>query len=88
MDCNYSLEITVNHGMGLHTLALLDLDPTGAGTGEQRPMQPKDAVESLKAMAEKLVETVDLVDSVFEQLKVESLAKYVLIFLNESIAMQ
>ena len=40
--------------MGLHTFALLDLDPTGAGTGEQRPMQPKDAVESLKAMAEQI----------------------------------
>ena len=65
--------IAVNRGMGLHTLALLDLDPTGAGTGEQRPMQPKDAVESLKAMADKLVETVeDLpVDSPFERLKVE-----------------
>ena len=65
--------IAVNRGMGLHTLALLDLDPTGAGTGAQRPMQPKDAVESLKAMAEKLVETVeDLpVDSPFERLKVE-----------------
>ncbi len=65
--------IAVNRGMGLHTLALLDLDPTGAGTGEQRPMQPKDAVESLKAMAEKLVESVeDLpVNSPFERLKVE-----------------
>ena len=65
--------IAVNRGMGLHTLALLDLDPTGAGTGEQRPMQPKDAVESLNAMAEKLLETVEdmPVDSTFERLKIE-----------------
>ena len=65
--------IAVNRGMGLHTLALLDLDPTGAGTGEQRPMQPKDAVESLNAMAEKLIETIEdmPIDSTFERLKIE-----------------
>jgi diphthine synthase len=69
--------IAVNRGMGLHTLALLDLDPTGAGTGEQRPMQPKDAVESLNAMANKLVESVEdmPVESPFERLKVESVVK-------------
>ena len=39
------------------TLALLDLDPTGQGTGEQRPMQPKDAVASMQLMWEKLLET-------------------------------
>jgi len=65
--------IAVNRGMGLHTLALLDLDPTGAGTGKQRPMEPKDAVESLKSMAEKLGEsTKDMpTETIFEQLKVE-----------------
>ena len=69
--------IAVNRGMGLHTLALLDLDPTGAGTGEQRPMQPVDAVESLNAMASKLVESVEdmPVESPFERLKVESFVK-------------
>lgn len=69
--------IAVNRGMGLHTLALLDLDPTGAGTGEQRPMQPVDAVESLNAMANKLVESVEdmPVESPFERLKVESVVK-------------
>ena len=69
--------IAVNRGMGLHTLALLDLDPTGAGTGEQRPMQPKDTVESLNAMANKLVESVEdmPVESPFERLKVESVVK-------------
>jgi len=69
--------IAVNRGMGLHTLALLDLDPTGAGTGEQRPMQPVDAVESLNAMANKLVESVEdmPVESPFERLRVESVVK-------------
>ena len=69
--------IAVNRGMGLHTLALLDLDPTGAGTGEQRPMQPVDAVESLNAMANKLVESVEdmPVESSFERLKFESFVK-------------
>ena len=69
--------IAVNRGMGLHTLALLDLDPTGAGTGEQRPMQPKDAVESLNAMANKLVQSIEdmPVESPFERLKVESVVK-------------
>lgn len=41
----------------LHTLALLDLDPTGLGTGDQRPMQPEDAVQSMRLMWEKLQET-------------------------------
>lgn len=64
--------IAINRAQGLHTLALLDLDPTGAGTGEQKPMEPKDAVVSLIAMAEKLVEVKENLtnDSVLEQLKV------------------
>ena len=64
--------IAVNRGMGLHTLALLDLDPTGAGTGRQRPMQPRDAVESLNAMKNKLVESVKEVP---EETMLESLKK-------------
>ncbi len=40
--------IAVNLLQNQHTLALLDLDPTGAGTGQQVPMQPADAVESLR----------------------------------------
>ena len=66
--------IAVNRVMGLHTLALLDLDPTGAGTGLQLPMQPKDAVESLNAMAEKLSNESEYMptDTVFERLKKES----------------
>ena len=64
--------IAVNRGMGLHTLALLDLDPTGAGTGRQRPMQPRDAVESLNAMKNKLVESVK---EMSEETMLESLKK-------------
>ena len=68
--------IAVNRVMGLHTLALLDLDPTGAGTGLQLPMQPKDAVESLNAMAEKLSDDSEYMptETVFERLKKESVA--------------
>ena len=64
--------IAVNRAQGLHTLALLDLDPTGAGTGKQKPMKPRDAVVSLIAMVEKLVGVKDNLpnDSVLEQLKV------------------
>ena len=46
-----------NREQNLHTLALLDLDPTGLGTGDQRPMQPEDAVQSMRMMWEKLQET-------------------------------
>ena len=48
--------IAVNRHLGLHTLVLLDLDPTGAGTGDQRPMRPEDAHASLHLMAERLTE--------------------------------
>jgi diphthine synthase len=46
--------IAVNFFQNQHTLALLDLDPTGAGTGKQIPMQPGDAYASLGLMKEKL----------------------------------
>ncbi|MBT4924759.1 MAG: diphthine synthase [Euryarchaeota archaeon] len=46
--------IAVNIFQNQHTLALLDLDPTGAGTGKQIPMQPSDAYVSLDLMKEKL----------------------------------
>ena len=48
-----------NWEQNLHTLALLDLDPTGLGTGDQRPMRPEDAVQSMRLMWNKLQETVD-----------------------------
>ena len=46
--------LAANRFRNLHTVALLDLDPTGEGTGDQRPMMPSDAVESLKLMWPKL----------------------------------
>ena len=48
-----------NWEQNLHTLALLDLDPTGLGTGDQQPMRPEDAVESMRLMWEKMQETED-----------------------------
>ena len=46
--------IALNRFTGLHTMALLDLDPTGLGTGDQRPMAPSDAVEAIALMREKI----------------------------------
>jgi|TARA_B100001750_G_scaffold245678_1_gene265915 diphthine synthase len=46
--------ILANRERDLHTLALLDLDPTGMGEGEQSPMTPKIAVDVLRKMAERL----------------------------------
>ena len=46
--------LAINRIMGQHTLALLDLDPTGAGIGEQQPMRPRDAVESIRLMIDKI----------------------------------
>ncbi|MGB1679248.1 MAG: diphthine synthase [Poseidonia sp.] len=51
--------IASNQEQNLHTLALLDLDPTGQGTGDQRPMRPADAVQSFELMWEKLNENED-----------------------------
>ncbi len=45
-----------NWGQGLHTLVLLDLDPTGQGVGDQRPMTPADAARSMRMMWTKLDE--------------------------------
>ena len=51
--------IALNRIQGLHTLALLDLDPTGEGTGGQIPMQPTDAANSMFLMAEKMSDIID-----------------------------
>ena len=61
--------------MGHHTLALLDLDPTGAGTGQQKPMAPADAVISMKLMIEKAGENIEEmdVDDNLSRLKKQSL---------------
>ena len=66
--------IAMNRIQGLHTLALLDLDPTGEGVGGQVPMQPKDAANVMMMMAEKLEETVDEMPCEFlmEQMKVQA----------------
>jgi diphthine synthase len=56
--------IALNRSQGLHTLVFLDLDPTGAGVGEQRPMQPVDVVGAFRAMASKLESEIE-----HEQLK-------------------
>ncbi len=42
--------IAVNKFRGLHSLVLFDLDPTGQGTGDQRPMKPTDAKRSMELM--------------------------------------
>ena len=69
--------IGMNRAQGLHTLAFLDLDPTGAGTGNQQPMQPKDALASLLAMSEKLLSyTLEMpTDTVFDRMRVDSILK-------------
>ena len=46
--------ILANRERDLHTLALLDLDPTGMGEGEQSPMTPGIAVDVLRQMAQRL----------------------------------
>ena len=51
--------LAMNRIMGQHTLALLDLDPTGAGIGEQQPMRPIDAVESIRLMIERISSEIE-----------------------------
>lgn len=51
--------IISNDSQGMHTLALLDLDPTGMGTGNQRPMTPADAVEAMRTMMAKMLDQLD-----------------------------
>lgn len=66
--------IATNRFQGLHTLALLDLDPTGEGIGGQKPMQPSDASQAMYAMAEKLSQSVEEMskDSVLDSLKIQA----------------
>ena len=45
-----------NYTQKLHTLVLFDLDPSGAGTGDQQPMQASDAAESIAKMVKKFKE--------------------------------
>ena len=45
--------ICKNKEAGMHTLALLDLDPTGLGLEQPRPMTPREAVDHLIRMNER-----------------------------------
>ena len=45
--------ICINKETGLHTLVLLDLDPTGMGVDTPRPMMPSEAVSLLERMGER-----------------------------------
>ena len=45
--------ICKNKEAGMHTLALLDLDPTGMGLEQPRPMPPREAVDHLIRMNER-----------------------------------
>ncbi len=48
-----------NRDSGLHTLVLLDLDPTGMGVEEPRPMAPDEAVAMLERMSERSEDSMD-----------------------------
>ena len=49
------LEMVIsNREQNLHTLMLLDLDPTGMGEGEQQPMSAADAISVIRRTATKL----------------------------------
>ena len=47
--------IIMNKKHNLHTLVLLDLDPTGMGEETPQPMSPTVAIDTLNSMSEKLV---------------------------------
>ena len=51
-----------NKEAGMHTLALLDLDPTGMGLEQPRPMTPSEAVDHLVRMNEKMEDFDELVE--------------------------
>ena len=67
-----------NYHLNLHTLALLDLDPTGAGTGDQRPMKPADAVDSLTMMFMKLKDSAEEIqgNNALENMRIEACKQY------------
>jgi len=48
--------IDANYVGGLHSLVLLDLDPTGMGFDPPKPMQPAEAVAMLERMVARLLE--------------------------------
>ncbi|MGY8692391.1 MAG: hypothetical protein ACKVHF_05425, partial [Candidatus Poseidoniales archaeon] len=49
------LEIYIkNYNFGLHTLMLLDLDPTGMGMKKPKPMQPHEVLYLIEKMVQKI----------------------------------
>lgn len=76
-----------NFHLNLHTLALLDLDPTGAGTGDQRPMKPEDAVTSLAMMFAKLQDSIEDMQgqSALENMRIEACKQYLQIPIEQRI---
>jgi len=48
--------ILANKKNNLHTLLLLDLDPTGMGEEQPQPMTPQIAIDTLNKMSQKLVD--------------------------------
>ncbi len=77
--------IAMNQALGHHTLALLDLDPTGSGTGQQKPMIPKDAFDSMIAMIDKIKQNLDDVDceSLVDNVKFEALKSLIEMSLSD-----
>ena len=71
--------LAINRIMGQHTLALLDLDPTGAGVGQQRPMKPRDAVESISLMIDKISTDIENIDDggAFGKLKKQAIGELI-----------
>ena len=54
--------VALNRALNMHTLVLFDLDPTGSGTGNQKPMQPIDAINSIRLMVDKLISTIEEIE--------------------------
>ena len=61
--------IEANRANGLHTLVLLDLDPTGMGFDLPTPMSPDQAVSILEKMSERVLDerTVEGVSSIVRE---------------------
>jgi diphthamide biosynthesis methyltransferase len=55
--------IAINRALNMHTLVLFDLDPTGSGTGNQKPMQPRDAITTIRSMCDKLISSMEELES-------------------------
>ena len=56
LPCSPLEMICNNYKNNLHTLVLLDLDPTGMGLDKPSPMTPIEAVSLLEKMAEKILQ--------------------------------